>query len=210
MSDPSQPIPANDNPAWVNWVVLAVVIGLVYGVFHFRPFGGPAPSRHALVGRPLPILELKGLVGTDETVTLRDLEGQVVLVSFWGPWSPDCMDQLSQLASVAEAYAKRDDFRLLAVACMQPQAPEKFRQLKADTEKLLEELHLHLPVYADPAKGTRGGFEAMRASASVPTRMVCPTTLLLDRKGFVRGVWEGWRPDFEEEIRAEARQLLSH
>lgn len=206
LADPSRP--AEANPAWVNWVVLAAVVGLVYLVFHVRPFGGPDSAAHPTVDRPLLVLALKGVAGADDVVTLREIEGQVVLLVFWGAWAPDSLELLSRIAPLAEQYPARKRFRLLTVVCGKPDARENYKQLKAEAERVREGFRLSVPVYVDPERATRRGLDALRASAGEPTRLAYPTTVLVDRKGFIRGVWEGYRPDFEEQIRRAVAEAV--
>jgi hypothetical protein len=211
MNYPEQSPPADDNPAWLSWLVMGVVVGLVYLVFHFRPFGGPSSDESPIVAQPLPVVDLKGLLGTEELVTRRDVEGHITVISFWGPWSPQAMDHLMLLSSLGESFHPQKDFRLFAVVCARPgsEARENFKQLKTDTEELFEQLRLTLPIYVDPGRSTRAGLEAMRVRASAPTRLVYPTTILLDRKGFIQGIWEGAPAELETELRGQIRQLLS-
>lgn len=208
MNASRQPVLSQEHPAWINGLVLGVVIGVVCLVFQFRPLGGTDSSAHPTVDRPLPILQLHGLVGTEETVSRRDVEGQVVLVSFWGPEAPDSLDLVPQLAALQRDLTTRNDFRLLMVACERPNAPESFGPLKAKTEETLTQLGVTLPIYMDPDQRTRNGFNAIRISTGIETRLVYPTTFLLDRKGFIRGVWEGYRPGIAKEIQNSIPQLL--
>jgi len=64
------------------------VAAIVAALFAYREWRGPdlgprgsASSRR----RALPSFELQGLTGT-QTVDLKDLKGQVVLINFWGVW----------------------------------------------------------------------------------------------------------------------------
>ncbi len=50
----------------------------------------------------------------DQTHTLTDYRGRVVLVNFWASWCPPCVIELPGLQRLAERIGK-DDFALLAV-----------------------------------------------------------------------------------------------
>jgi cytochrome c biogenesis protein CcmG/thiol:disulfide interchange protein DsbE len=50
---------------------------------------------------PLPVL------GSDETGTLADYEGKVVLVNVWASWCPPCVDELPLIERTHEMLRKR-------------------------------------------------------------------------------------------------------
>ncbi len=59
-------------------VVLAVVFSTRFGA---DPRLSPSP----LIGNPVPDVTLD-LVESDDSLRLRDLEGQILVVNFWAPW----------------------------------------------------------------------------------------------------------------------------
>ena len=76
------------------------------------------------------------------------------------------------------------------------------RALRRNTEELLSQQNIHLPVYADPGGITRA------AIAGAVGKRGYPTTVLIDRLGNIRHVWTGYRPGLEDEISQYVRQLL--
>ena len=98
-----------DRPAGMTalivWLMLAVAVGLAAMYLAFGAVRWPLGATSLAVGRPLGTLELEGLTGADERVTLQDLDGKVALVNFWGTWCPPCVEEFPHLVRLAERYA---------------------------------------------------------------------------------------------------------
>ena len=182
-------------------MILGVIVLALYLIFHFRPFGSPDPLRHKGVGQRMPLLELTRLSGDQESVTLDDMAGKVVLVNFWGTWCPPCRKELPVLADLRKKLAGNGDFKFLAVSCG-PNMSEDIGVLREDTIAFLKQADIDVPVYADPGGVTRGAFDAVAGLRGVPT------TFILDRHGIIRGVWPGFRPGVEKGMEELILQLL--
>lgn len=209
MSHPAASQSPADRSQWTNLIVFAVIVLLVFAVFHFRPFGDPNPEDHPAVGRPLLVLEVQPLTEGAQPVTRDDLKGKVVLLNFWAtPYTP-CRVELPYLAAIASELEDREDFKLLAISCGEP-GPEKLETVRQRTEKVLKELNLDLPVYADPTGSTEAGFcvVAKDDSGTIAELPSYPTTCVLDRELIIRGVWKGFRPGIERQMGELVRQLL--
>ncbi len=186
----------------IFWVTVAVLIA-AFLLLRTRGIPDDMGAGHQAVGRPLPMLELEGLTGTEETVRLDDLKGKVVLVNFWGTWCPPCVEELPHIADLAAALGDRPDFRLLAVSSPAGEADADLFILRSQTEDFLKTRQLDLPTYADPNGVTWqgvdmaiGGFDSM------------PTTVLLDRGGVIRGVWIGYLRGYEKQMRQLTEEVL--
>ena len=201
MADALDGNPLTGPSRWTNWVILAVIVIGLYLIFRFRPFGSPDPLEHAGVGQPLRLLELRSLTDAEESVTLDDLAGQVVLVNFWGTWCPPCRRELPLLDGLRRKFAGNADFRLLAVSCGYD-SPEDPKALREDTRAFLKQAAIDMPVYTDPGEVTRGAFAAITELDSFPT------TFILDRNGLIRGVWPGFRPGIDDEMEELIVRLL--
>jgi peroxiredoxin len=201
MSNPAASRPAADRSQWTNLIVLSVIVLLVVVVFHYRPFGSPHPTDHLAVGRPLPVLEIEPLTGGARPVNRDGLKGKVVLLDLWAASYTPCREELPYLAAIANEFQEEKDFKLLAISCGEL-GPDNFQTVRRRTEKVLKELDLDLPTYADPTGATEDSFRAV-ANYSNP-----PTTYVVDRRGTIRGVWEGFRPGIEGEMKELVEQLL--
>jgi len=164
-------------------------------------------SGGAASGQQLAQLQLEGLTGGAQSVTLEELAGQVVLLNFWGTWCPPCRLELPHIAELEKKYRGRTDFRLLAVSCARSPAEETSAQgmeiLRQATMQYLQAGGLEMPTYADPGAPTRQavdqaiGFEGY------------PTTLLIDPQGVIRQTWVGYSPGVEVEMERAVEQLLN-
>ena len=76
--------------------------------------------------------------------------------------------------------------------------------LRATTTQFLDSLHVSFPVFADLEQITRSAV----AEASEENGFSYPTTLILDRDGVIRGVWQGYREGIDEEMRRTISSLL--
>jgi peroxiredoxin len=136
-------------------------------------------------GQPAPNLR----VDAPGVGTLSDLRGQVVLVDFWASWCKPCAQSFPWLDSL-HARLDGQGFTVLAVNV------DKQRK-KADA--FLAAHPVRFPVAFDPA-----GVAA--ASWGLPGM---PTSFLVDRKGVVRRVHTGFRPEEARETEALIRTLLA-
>ncbi|HOM19262.1 MAG TPA: TlpA disulfide reductase family protein [Thermoguttaceae bacterium] len=181
--------------------ILLLVIGGVYGVFYFRPFRLSGGTSHTNVGTPLPIVELESVEPDQRPVSREDLQGQVVLLCFWGPWSEMSRRALPRVVEVAAPYQKRPDFRLLTIAC--PQQPGDNReQLRQQVRAALREWNVSAPVYVDRQGNTLVSFRAMAGLERVPC------VYLVDRQGIIQAVWPGYRDGVEKEIQELLEEYL--
>jgi peroxiredoxin len=148
------------------------------------------PGAHAALptGKPAPNFTLRTLDG--KPLRLRDLRGQVVLLDFWMVGCPPCRVLMPELQKLHRKYAGQG-LRVIGVTEVDPTP----RQAKA----ALKELGVTYPAVLDPGDqiGKRYQLEAH------------PTTVLIDRRGFVRVVRSGYLKGEEKEIEAAVRRLLA-
>lgn len=208
MSEQRQTDPPAKPAPWVNWLILGGIVLAVYLVFNFRPFGRFGRGEHPAVGHPLPLVELKGLTGTDEVVTRDDLKGRVVLINFWATWCGPCRDELPHIAELEKKFRGLPDVKILAVSVGPADSDRDLEELSSATADLLSQAKLDLPTYADPGDLTRKTFEAIGNTLGRPGVSGVPTTVVLDRSGTVRGVWVGYAPGTEKQMQRLILQLI--
>lgn len=80
-------------------VVLAVVLASRFGT-------DPGLVESPLIGRPAPEFDLPTL-GGDSSVSLTDLEGEVVVVNFFASWCLECRNEHDDLVATADAFSDR-------------------------------------------------------------------------------------------------------
>ena len=155
------------------------------------------------IGQPLPELRLTGLTGGAPDVTLADLRGKVFVLNFWGTWCGPCVAEFPHMVELANRFADRDDFRLLAVSSTGgADTQDELAQLRDNTAAFLAARMTDLPTYADVDAVTR------LAMAPVAKFSGYPTTLIVDRQGVIRGLWVGYGPGVETKQAALVEQLL--
>lgn len=191
-----------EKSQWSNWTVLAMLMLCFFVVVRFRPFNAFRARGQAVAGKQLPQLKLRPLTGGGQPVEMTDLTGRVVLVHFWGTWSSKCPEDLGLIAKMDRQFRHESGFRLLSVSCGRG-AREDIPTLRRETEALLREQNINMPVYADP-----GGVSRSAVDRAVGLRRM-PTTLVVDRRGRIRGVWEGFGTGAEREIQQMITQLLA-
>ncbi|MCA9154909.1 MAG: TlpA family protein disulfide reductase [Pirellulaceae bacterium] len=149
--------------------------------------------RHPAVGEPLPELHLEPLVGTETTVELADVKGQVVLINYWGTWCPPCRVEFPHIVELSERFGDREDFRFLSVSCIARLGGDTSR-LQSDTAAYLEHQNVDFPVYSDIQGISRWALLQAGRSDS----FAFPTTVVLDRQGVIQGVWVGYASGYEQ------------
>jgi thiol-disulfide isomerase/thioredoxin len=144
----------------------------------------PRPDR--LTGLPVDV-EASDLAG--RVVRVGEATGRVRVVDFWATWCEPCVAVLEGLDRLGAAAGS--DLMVYAVSIDEERAP---------LVAFLAAHPLRRNVLWDP--GGQRHAERLRIEQ-------LPTTLLVDRKGFVRFVHRGWRPGDDEAIRDEVELLLA-
>ena len=121
-------------------------------------------------GQRAPEFSLPSLKGT--TVTLGSMKGKVVLVDFWAQWCEPCKKELPQLDRLAKEYAAKG---VVIVAV-------NIDKQRENAERMVKQLGVSLPVLLDPAGSVAGTYDLPKM----------PTSFVIDKKGIVRFVNEGF------------------
>ncbi len=138
-------------------------------------------------GSRAPALGARDLHG--QTVRLSALRGRVVIVDFWASWCGPCRHELPILERLYERYRSRG---LVIVG--------------VSVDRTLDNIHgflsrtpVSFPVIYDAHHQIAGRYS--------PPRM--PSSYILDRRGIVRHVHEGFRSQDAASIEREVQQLLA-
>ncbi len=209
MSSEQTPQPQSQKSGCATWFILGIaclglaVVFISIGADLFLDMGGRTGGGQdsIAVGQAMPGLDLAPITLSENPVSLPELSGKVTLINFWATWCGPCRAELPEIAELGEEFEEHEDFLLLPVSC----GNEDVVQLSSKSVLMLRDMELEMPCYSDPTGETRSALAAMTGTP----RMSLPTTLVIDRKGIVRGFWAGYRTGQGEEMRELIEQLLS-
>jgi thiol-disulfide isomerase/thioredoxin len=150
------------------------------------PRAGPAPLDPVgpEVGLTLPTLEGPELRIPD------DLRGRVLLIDIWATWCQPCRRSLPAWQDLEKRLGAQG-LDVLAVSIDDD---------AADVRGFVKDMGLDLRVLLDPGAG--------RTSAVLGFDRV-PTVALVDRRGRLRRLLQGWGDDHPARIEAAVRRLLA-
>lgn len=160
---------------------------------------------HSSRERSLTALHLEPLTGDAPLVQLADLPGEVTVINFWGTWCPPCREEFPHIVELYKKYQGRSDFRLLSVSCRgDAEEDSNLAELRESTEAFLKQRDAEMPTYVDLRGVTRHALNEAIGFQGYPT------TLILDRRGVIRGHWVGYQPGMEISIAGAINRLLEN
>src|ERR1700735_2345131 len=121
-------------------------------------------------------------------VSLAGLKGQVVLINFWASWCGPCRQEMPVLDQLYRKY-KPAGFTLLGVN-VEPKS--------ADALGFLKTTPVSFPILFDTQSKVSNLYEVAGM----------PSTVIVDRKGTVRYVHQGYKPGDESQYQDQIRSLL--
>ncbi len=209
MNTEQTPPPRAERSGCVAWFILGLAcIGMAIvlisigwrALFDIWDLPGGGEGSVA-IGQAMPGLDLMPITKNEKPVSLADLSGKVTLINFWATWCDPCLVELPEIAEIGEEFEDNEDFLLLPVSC----GDEDLEQLSTDSIMMLWKMKLEIPCYSDPTGKTRHAL----AKVSGEPGMSLPTTLLLDRKAVVRGIWVGYRHGQGKQMQKLIAKLLA-
>ena len=133
---------------------------------------------------PAKDFEARDLGGT--AMRLSGLKGKVVVLNFWGIWCKSCRQEIPHLSALDREWREKG---LVVLGADYGDAPE-------DLAPFVKELEMSYPVLVDD--GLADEYEVL----------VYPTSVVIDRKGRIRGRVEGYRAESFEEMKSLVERLL--
>jgi peroxiredoxin len=122
------------------------------------------------------------------SVALSALRGQVVLINFWATWCGPCRKEMPLLEQIQKKYAPLG-FTMLGI------------NVEEDTthmEAFLGDVPVSFPVLLDPANRVSKLYEVA----------AMPSTVIIDRKGNIRYIHQGYQAGDESRYQDVIRQLI--
>ena len=185
------------------WFLLAAAVVLLVIVRCFMPAEEEAgAARQPGVGQKLPAFQLQPLTEGTPPFTADDLAGKVVLLNFWGTWCPPCKREFPHIVAIAKLLAENSNFKLVSVSCGEGTDAD-LNELRSETQAFLLMNRTDIPVYADQNAATRRGLMLVAQMHGYPF------TVVLDKSGVIRGVWEGYQQGSEVEMQTLVADLIS-
>jgi len=123
-----------------------------------------------------------------ESVTLSELEGQVVMINFWASWCGPCREEMPLLEQIHQRY-ERLGFTLLGV---------NVEEDPASAEKWLKDRPVSFPILMDPENGVSKLYDVI----------AMPSTVIVDRQGNMRYLHHGYKPGYEDDYQNQIRALV--
>lgn len=123
-----------------------------------------------------------------QPVSLSALRGQVVLINFWATWCGPCRKEMPLLEQIQKKYAPLG-FTMLGV-----NVEEDTTQMEA----FLGDVPVSFPVLLDPANRISKLYDVA----------AMPSTVIVDRKGNIRFIHQGYQPGDESVYQDVIRQLI--
>lgn len=145
--------------------------------------GGPVT-----VGELLPDYAAVTLAG--DSVALRELRGEVLLLNIWASWCPACEREMPSLQHLHEELGRRG-LRVVGVSVDPPGSDKQVREF-------LEQYGISYTILLDPHARISDLFGITGI----------PTSYLADRRGVVREVWTGERDFGTKPVRAALDRAL--
>lgn len=146
----------------------------------------PVTAEH--VGDVSPSCKLPTFDGT-AVHNLEELQGKVVYVDFWASWCPPCVKSFPFLTQL------NHDLKDQGLQVIGVNLDEKI----ADAEAFLEKFPVNFTIAVDADKQCAKDFGVI----------AMPSSYLIDRKGVIRHVHQGFRPDEAKDLRAAIEYLLT-
>lgn len=134
-------------------------------------------------------LSLKRLSG-DAAWSLSQDRGSVVLLDVWATWCEPCREALPLYEALSKEFGERG---LKVYAVSVDEDPSQIA-------KFLNEIKITVPVLVDPG--------ALNSETVLHVKLM-PTAFLIDRKGVIREVHEGFSDDARAKYQTQIEALLA-
>ena len=170
---------------WLRVFALATLVPLA-ACSGGRGTQAPAASTHELTGAMAPAFELDP-VGGGESVGPGKYSGKVVVVDFWATWCEPCRESFPTYQRLVDKFGGR----LVVIGVSVDESEEGIPAFKAETG-------VSFPLVWDRDQSVAGAYK--------PAKM--PTSYVVDQKGLIRHVHEGFHASDAAEIERIVTSLM--
>ena len=144
------------------------------------------PAWAAAADVQAPAFTLQSVDG--KTVSLAQFKGDVVMINFWASWCGPCRQEMPLLDNIYKQY-KDMGFTLIGVN-VEPDS--------SSANAWLKKTPVSYPILYDPKSQVSQLYQVQ----------AMPTTVIIDRKGIVRYVHNGYLPGDENQYMNSIRALI--
>lgn len=167
--------------SFVAIAILFTAIGLYFGAKRFQP----APPADTAVGA---LMQLSMKEANGKQRKMSEWKDKVLLLNFWAPWCPPCVDEMPELVTLQNDYANKN----LQIVGIGIDSPDNIRQFS-------EKHKITYPLLLGGLEGTELSRQFGNESGGLPF------TVLIAPDGTVRQTYIG-RLNLEK-VRADLASL---
>lgn len=128
------------------------------------------------------------VLGSQENLSLSELQGKVVYVDFWASWCTPCLQSFPALDRLYQRY-KQQGLQVVAI---------NLDENLTDAKAFLQRNPVSFPILVDREKTSPQAFKVA----------AMPTGFLLDQSGTVQWVHKGFKSGDEARLASQIEQLL--
>ena len=161
------------------WAGLFMLVGISFLILLGR-------EKSNIAGLQIGDLDIQPLLNTETGLSTQDMRGKLVLLHFWGPWCPPCLDEYPEIVKLQHKYDGHADVLVVSISC-DSKIPENAADLSFDTKRALQAVAADLKIYSDPAQYSR----VQIANLMGRKGFAYPTSILVDRQMKVIQAWVG-------------------
>lgn len=164
------------SKGWIGWLMVGGVVLVI--AFLLAPMAGgeevQVPSG-SIKAKDFELLDLDS-----QKVKLSDYKGKVVVLNFWATWCPPCVKEIPHIDEVYKAH--KDKGLVVLGLSVDQGGPGVVRNFTAKT-----------PIHYRLAMATREVFNTYQEYLPEELRGGIPFTFVIDRQGFIRTYFVGYR-----------------
>lgn len=119
---------------------------------------------------------------------LSEHRGEVLFINFWASWCGPCRQEMPLLEELHQRYESAG-FKVIGITIDED---------TSEADALLAKIPVSFPVLYDPKSDISRLFDVD----------AMPTSVVIDRNGNMRYLHRGYKPGYEDEYRAQIRELI--
>ncbi|WP_317929991.1 TlpA disulfide reductase family protein [Halioxenophilus sp. WMMB6] len=123
-----------------------------------------------------------------ENFRLAEHRGEVLFINFWASWCGPCRQEMPILDELHQRY-EGAGFKVIGITIDED---------TSEADALLKKIPVSFPVLYDAQSQVSRLFDVD----------AMPTSVLIDRSGKMRFLHRGYKPGFEDDYRAQIRELI--